>query len=409
MKARFCSGLTFLKLLICLLISFGIVLSITLACAEQTKLSANDGEDLDQFGASVAIDGKTAIVGAKGDNSAYVFIHSDSTWVFQQKLAASDDGHGWFGTSVSVDGDTAIVGAETKDNFGAAYIFSRSGTSWTQDIKLEGNSYYSYSYFGRSVDIDGDTVIVGAEGYASDVTDVLRNGAVFIYVRTGTSWELQQLLTTNDTTLASFGRGVALDGNTAVVYANGERAIYIYTRSGTNWVLQQKLTSDDCIEEDLLTGEPAFDGDTLVVRAANENYSNRKSVYVYQRTNSVWAFQQKLKPNDGTGRESSPRDLAIDGDTIIIGENGYKNTTGTAIIFKRSGTIWTQQTKLTASDGEVSDNLGSSVAIDGENFLIGAHCDDSCKGSAYIFTLDPFSRPNFSWPIFMPVIMRSEY
>ena len=139
---------------------------------QQTKLLATDAQAGGNFGFSVALDGNTAIIGASHYRSseieaAYIFTRSGSTWTQQAKLLASDRQLGdHFGLSVALDGNTAIVGAPYEDtgknNAGAAYLFTRTGSTWTQQAKLLANDAQAADYFGRSVALDGDTAIVGA-------------------------------------------------------------------------------------------------------------------------------------------------------------------------------------------------------------------------------------------------------
>jgi len=165
----------------------------------EIKLTALDGAvgaDSDQFGWSVAIssDGNTAIVGANLDNapstnsgSAYIFTRSGSTWTQQQKITASDGAvNDQFGASVAIssDGNTAIVGAYLDDapssNSGSAYIFTRSGSTWTQQQKLTASDGADSDQFGLSVAIssDGNTAIVGAFRDDAPSSD---SGSVYIF------------------------------------------------------------------------------------------------------------------------------------------------------------------------------------------------------------------------------------
>ena len=161
---------------------------------EIAKLLASDGAGYDYFGISVSIssDGNTAIVGAyfdddkgSGSGSAYIYTRSGGTWSQQAKLIASDGASGdYFGRSVSIssDGNTAIVGAYFDDNKrGSAYIYTRSGGTWTQQAKLLASDGASYDYFGVSVSIssDGNTAIVGA--YTDDNENGDSAGSAYIF------------------------------------------------------------------------------------------------------------------------------------------------------------------------------------------------------------------------------------
>ena len=222
----------------------------------ETKLTASDGAANDQFGRSVAISGATAVVGAGGDDdngpgsgSAYIFTHSGTNWTEQAKLTASDGVTGdWFGSSVAISGDTAIVGARhdnpNSSKSGSAYVFVRSGTSWTQQAKLIANDGGANDEFGISVAISGDTVIVGAWG-DDDVSNNIGNaGAAYIFTRSSTNWIQQAKIVASDRASDDdFGLSVSISGDTAIVGSygdddNGARSgsAYIFARAGSSWL-----------------------------------------------------------------------------------------------------------------------------------------------------------------------------
>ena len=209
---------------------------------EQQELLASDRATNDVFGISVALsaDGNTALIGAynKSDSlptattqngAAYVFVRSGTSWTQQQKLLASDKAtNDWFGYSValSADGNTALIGANNKSDNGAAYVFVRSGTSWTQQQKLLASDKASGDSFGISVELsaDGNTALVGAPGKSDSLpTATTQNGVVYVFVRSGTSWTQQQKLLASDKASGdNFGISVAVsaDGNTALAGAH---------------------------------------------------------------------------------------------------------------------------------------------------------------------------------------------
>jgi len=228
-------------------------------------LTASDAADDDQFGYSVAIAGDTMVVGAyvlASDNgaasgSAYVFTRSTgSTWTEQAKLTASDGAaEDRFGESVTIAGDTIVVGAPGDDEngtgSGTAYIFTRTGTSWTEQAKLTASDGAAADVFGNSVAIDGDSMVVGA--HLDDVNGITNSGSAYVFLRTGTTWTEQAKLTASDGAAADrFGESVAIAGDTIVVGAHvdddngtGSGSGYIFTRTGTAWTEQAKLTASD--------------------------------------------------------------------------------------------------------------------------------------------------------------------
>jgi hypothetical protein len=392
---------------------------------QQQKLTAGaDAGANDFFGISVSIssDGSTAIVGAFfGDDSwqpnsgsAYIFVRSGSSWTQQAKLTAGADAGAFdlFGHNVSISGDgsTAIVGARSDDDngqsgSGSVYIFVRSGSSWTQQQKLTAGADAGASdQFGYSVSIssDGSTAIVGAD--LDDDNGQSNSGSVYIFVRSGGTWTQQQKLTAGADAGASdnFGNSVSIssDGSTAIVGAyedddNGQTdsgSAYIFVRSGSSWTQQAKLTAGaDAEYRDLFGYSVSISGDgsTAIVGARlddDNGQSNSGSAYIFVRSGSSWTQQQKLTAGaDAGGVDQFGYSVSIssDGSTAIVGayeddDNGQSNS-GSVYIFVRSGGTWTQQQKLTAgADAGASDQFGISVSIssDGSTAIVGAYEDD---------------------------------
>ncbi len=143
------------------------------ALTQETKLSASDAAARDRFGRSVAIAGDTVVVGTPRDDeagrssgAAYVFTRSGTTWAQEAKLTASDAAaKDRLGRRVAIAGDTVVVGAAGDDDAGsssgAAYVFTRSSTTWTEAAKLTASDGAAGERSGRSVAIAGDTVVVG--------------------------------------------------------------------------------------------------------------------------------------------------------------------------------------------------------------------------------------------------------
>jgi phage gpG-like protein len=398
--------------------------AFSIAFSQQQKLLASDAASSDQFGRSVALssDGNTAIVGAPNENTspntdngaAYVFTRTGFTWTEQQKLLASDaatDDQFGFSVALSSDGNTAIVGAQEKNTFtGAAYVFTRTGSTWTEQQKLLASDAASGDQFGISVALssDGNTAIVGAN--LQDTSPNIDNGAVYVFTRSGSTWtEQQKLLASDAASSDQFGRSVALssDGNTAIVGAPTEDtspytnngAAYVFTRSGSTWTEQQKLT-------DLFLGatdgdmgravDLSSDGNTACISAPGLNSVSGR-VYIFTRSGSTWTKQQTLSANDLAAGDSFGDSVALssDGNLAFIGAAGEDTFpsvgNGAAYVFTRTGSTWTEQQKLLASDAASSDQFGRSVALsfDGNTAIVGANLEstapNSQNGAAYVF------------------------
>ena len=383
---------------------------------QQAKLIASDYQASDNFGWSVAISGDTVVVGATLEDpnnitdagSVYIFTRSGTTWTQQAKIQASDaQASDQFGESVAIDGDTVVVSAQYEDpgnitTAGSAYIFTRSGTTWTQQAKLVASDYQTNDYFGVKVAISGDTVVVGANAEDTVATNA---GAAYVFTRSGTTWTQQQKIQASDAQASSvFGTSVAIDGNTVVVGASlndpssiiDAGAAYVFTRSGTTWTQQQKIQASDAQASDNFGQSVGISGNTVVVGAYAEdpnNISGAGSVYIFTRSGTTWTQQAKLIASDAQASDLFGQSVAIEGDTVVVGayNEDPNNITdaGSAYVFTRSGATWTQQAKLIASDAQASDLFGQSVGISGNTVVVGAYAEDpnniSGAGSVYVF------------------------
>jgi hypothetical protein len=374
------------------------------------KIVASDAEASDSFGYSVALDGNTVLVGAYEEDTggtdagaAYVFTRSGTTWTQQQKLQASDvEESDFFGHSVALSGDTLVVGAYGEDtggsSAGAAYVFTRTGDTWTEQEILYASNAGVSNIFGYSVAISGDTVVVGA--YKED-TGGSYAGAAYVFTRTGDTWEEQEILyASNAGTGDRFGRSVALDGDTVVVGAyledtggTNSGAAYVFTRTGDTWEEQEILFASDAEESDLFGYSVAISGDTMVVGAYGEDTggSSAGAAYVFTRTGDTWEEQDILYASNAGGSDWFGYSVDLSGDTVVVGayfEDTGGNNAGAAYVFTRSGTTWTDQEILYASDAGASDYFGYSVALDGDTVVVGADGEDtggSNAGAAYVF------------------------
>ena len=251
----------------------------------ETKVVSSDIAELDNFGYDVSVSGDYAIVGAMYEDpndlnaagAAYIFTRSGSTWTQQAKLTASDlSANSSFGWSVDIDGDTAIVGAYAETNDiqfeGSAYIFTRSGTTWTQQARLQGSDIAASDLFGLSVDIDGDTAVVGA--FNND-TGGANAGAVYVFTRSGTTWTQQAKLQSSPAEAgARFGQSVAIENGTIVVGADRDSttgvyrgSIFIFTGSGSTWTQETKIQASDARDSMYFGFRSGISGNTIITGA----------------------------------------------------------------------------------------------------------------------------------------------
>lgn len=391
---------------------------------QQAQLLVSDGTSQDYFGNSVAVDGDTAVVGAPstGSNSrtgvAYVFVRSGGTWTLQAKLAG-DTPFGRFGSGVAVSGDTIVVGAFSSN---AAYVFVRTGTTWSQQARLTVSDAYGNARFGAYVALSGDTAVVSAHGddlapSASSAGYVADAGSAYVFVRNGIAWTQQAKLVAGDPQTSDLFAGdnpnVAVDGDTVVIGAAHPFGTpppgkaYVFVRTGTAWSQQQKLTASDGANGDRFGGSVAVSGDTAVIGAYSDDVGanvDQGSAYVFVRSGGVWTEQQRLTASDGATSDMFGSGAAVSGDAVVIGARrdnvGSIGDQGSAYVFTRSGTTWTENSRLTASDGASSDEFGYAVALSGTTAVVGAYLHNFGanfdQGSAYVFLFSSNSTPTIA-------------
>ena len=223
---------------------------MALLALQQVKLTP-DSYTHQAFGYSLALSGDTALVGAPfnlDQGVAYVFVRSGSAWTQQQTLLAPDEvSADLFGYSVSLSGDTALVGALRRKvgdhvDQGAAYVYTRSGSVWSQEAELTASDGAGTNYFGSSVALSGDTALVGAPYHT--VGGHVEQGAAYLFTGSGSSWAQQAELTAQGGAAHdNFGDSVALLGDTALVGAPDHKvaghaqqgAAYLFRRIGPRW------------------------------------------------------------------------------------------------------------------------------------------------------------------------------
>ena len=377
------------------------------ATPTESRIIASDAQVSGYFGFSVSIssDSNYVIAGARNHTvsgfatagAAYVYVRSGSTWTQQAKLVASDPAESvdlGYATAINSDGTYAVVGAPNDDtggtNKGSAYIFVRSGSTWTQQQKIQASDTASDTgslTFGEAVSIssDGSCVIIGAQW--ADNGGTSDTGAAYVFTRSGSTWSQQAKLVASDASTSSgFGYSVSInsDATYAAVGAFGDDttslnagAAYIFTRSGSTWSQQQKIVSPDLQAGDWFGRAISInpDGSYVIVGSANADGGAAENVgaaYVFTRSGSTWSQQAKLTASDAQTGDQFGQGVAINSDAsyVIIGamfEDGGAGdpagAAGAAYIFERSGSTWTQLRKLTSSISDANYRFGMSVGI----------------------------------------------
>jgi len=357
---------------------------------------------------ALSADGNTAIVGGIVDNkltgAAWVYARSGNFWTQQgSKLvgagAVGQAGHG-VSVALSADGNTAIVGGPYDDRgTGAAWVYARSGVVWTQQgNKLVGAGTVGIARQGSSVALsaDGNTAIIGGPG------DNSYTGAAWVYTRSGTVWTQQGSKLIGVGAVGSPGQGVSValsaDGNTAIVGGAADNlstgAVWVYTRSGDVWAQQgSKLVGTGAIGSAGQGFSVALsaDGNTAIVGGIVDNKLTG-AAWIYTRSGTVWTQHGSKLVGAGTvgpARQGHSVALSADGNTAVVGGPYDNSYTGAAWVYARAGLVWTQQgSKLvgTGAVGTAMYGFSAALSADGNTAIVGAPADSRVTGAAWVHT-----------------------
>ena len=390
------------------------------------KLTASDAAAGDQFGISVAVDGDTAVVGSYRDDeagddsgSAYVFAKDSSgAWSQQAKLTPLDGDEGdQFGWSVALDGDTAAIGAPGDDHNGfidggSAYVFTRDPSGvWSEAAKLTASDAGDSHRFGEAVAVDGDTIVTGAVGGINGVGVIpggVLSGAAYVFTKPGGGWangnETAKLTPSDGVFLDVFGNSVAVDGDTIVIGTHFDPSgsasgrAYAFTKPNGGWsdaTETAQLTASDGESGDNFGFAVAVDGDTMVIGSPldDDHDTDSGSVYVFVENSSGWSQTAKLVASDGALGDEFGFAVAVEGDTVVIGsrlDDDSGTDSGSVYVFIEDSSGWSQRAKFTASEGAAGYNFGVAVAAGSDAIAAGAPGGTgiaSESGSAYILDI----------------------
>jgi len=422
---------------------------------QEAYVKASNTNLNDFMGVSVALsgDGNTIVVGARNEDSivatsgaAYVFVRSSGAWEEQALLKASNaDGNDRFGTAVTIseDGNTIAVGAyneasagrgiganesdDTAAGAGAVYVFTRTGTNWTQREYIKASNTMPGDNFGQALSLsgDGNTLAVGAYdedssgmgvGGAQLTFTASWSGAVYIFRRNVNDWTQEQYIKApNAQANDGFGISVSLsrDGNTLAVGASYEDgndmggqgnigAVYVYTRAVTTWTHRAILRAPQVDPDDLFGNAVALslDGSTLAVGAYYEDGAASASgaVHVFSRNGNSWLHQDYVLASNANADDQFGAYVALSatGDALVVGapsedgaSDGLDNDeasnnasgAGAAYLFARTGTEWNQLAYIKASNSEAGDTFGPvAISGDAQTLVVGAY-EESSNGT----------------------------
>jgi hypothetical protein len=343
------------------------------------------------FGTAVGISGDYAIVGADYDSTgtnynqgaAYIFFRSGGSWVQQAKVIATDGATGdRFGYSVAIAGDYAIVGAPYKNSSqGAAYIFIRSGTTWTQQAKIVATDGAAFDLFGYSVSISGARVLVGSP--EDNIGTYSNQGSAYVFFRVSSTWSQQAKLVASDGAAEDkFGNAVSISGNDLLVGAyqaevggtfNAGAAYLFYYNAIFGWLSGDKLVSVDAHQSSDRFGQAvAIEGNYAVISALGSPISGSARIFFFFRSGGIFTWQDY---EFGSTTSSFGQSLALSGDYVIVGApndhwtEGYFDGTGSTYLYKRTLTNWNLVREINDTDNDLTRNTGHAVSISGINVI----------------------------------------
>ena len=333
--------------------------------------------------------------------AVFVFQLNQGVWSQQQLLNADGAQGSSFGHAVAIDGDTMVVGAPSASldvsGCGTAFVLVRTDDAWTEQARLSVPSPAMLDGFGYAVAVQGDTAIIGCP-YRDEVG--LGSGAAYVFTRTGGSWSLQATLFDPDPEWNGwFGSSVTIDGYTAIVGAPGELAgdAFVFVRVGDVWIQEARLTGDDGATDDAFGTAVVIEGDLAVVGAPNNDhsgYDDAGAAYVFTRSDGFWTQESKLVAFDPDAEEYFGSALALDGSTLVVGTPNEKRPSadtpspGSASVFEHLGSTWRERIRLVITESTDFSKFGQSVALDGDRAVVGDSLygtELNHYGAAYIF------------------------
>lgn len=376
------------------------------------RLTTDEAVTNAQYGRSVAIKGDLVAVGMGGDGAVgavYLYKRQGRIYVPEAKLVFPDaipetcpeKDTGTcpeFGRTVAIQGNTVIVGARFAPvgslKAGAVYVFRKHGDLWQYEDKIVSPAPEAGDNFGRALAIHGNLLAVTAR------KTNLEEGAAYVFVYKGGRWIHQANLEASDPTPgAYFGQSVDIQGDVIAIGArnanpNGAGGFYLFRKSGNGWIEIAKVIPSDGQVDDQYGFAIVISGDTIVVGARRADLSASKSntgaVYVYSLNGDSVKLVTKLTASDASKGDEFGQSVAIAGDVIAVGTWKDDNKQGSIYLFSRKCGQWIEADKITASDGMAGDEFGYSLSAFGNRMVTGAHTADFIStdgGAAYVLSL----------------------
>jgi hypothetical protein len=353
--------------------------------------------------AAKGVNADPAVGAAANSGAAYVFVRSGGKWTQQAYLKPTNTASAdFFATSAAISGDTIVIGAPRQNvgelpsaggRPGSAYVFTRANGVWSQQAEFGARDADATADFGYSVAIEGDTVVVGA---AFD--GALESGAIYVFTRSGTTWTQRQKITASGThEFSLFGSGLSISGNTLAVASQEDRAtsyrggsVYMFERNGDTWSEQQRLVAD--VAQALFGLALDLQGDVLVVGSPQLDDATRPDVpqgdaRVFERVGTKWMQTAILKNPLAAMHDSFGIGVRVADGVIAVGASGENGSSrglggdptqlgaqnsGAAYLFARSAEGWAFSTYVKASNSSMADRFGIALALSKDALVVGA-------------------------------------
>ncbi|MCH2134084.1 MAG: hypothetical protein MK116_10080 [Phycisphaerales bacterium] len=377
------------------------------AWSQTRKLEASDQSNWAEFGYSVDADGDRLAVGATYDDrdgadtgSTYVYdLDEDGNWTETAILRASSPQlYRRLGNAVAIDGSRLAVGARYHDgdeyDSGSVFIFEElESGGWSEIQMLTANDDDAYDYFGHSLDLQGNRLLVST--WADDETGHDAGAAYFFQAAADGTWSQAQKITAPDAVSTNyFGDEVRLDGDTIAIsapgYSGANGATYIFTiDSSEYWTYAQQLIFSDSSSNDFAGQGLGLDGDSIIIGipADDELGNDAGGAVAFQfNPDSGWSESTYVLPSDGTGSSLGGFATSIFNNTIVSGAPAIFGGEGQATVFEWTGDNgWSQVAWLQDESGESSTFFGYSVALHQDTILVSARGHDINSGRVYTY------------------------
>lgn len=325
--------------------------------------------------------------GVKNVGATYVYVTTEHGWSQQAKLVAepffADD---TVGGKVALKNDIAVLGAMRRDekgkDSGAVIIFERNLNEWKQTQILTAPDTKPGDAFGQSISLTENHLIVGAPRNDAMGED---SGAAYIYKRDKGAWRYQTKITASDGAAGDlFGISLDIDGSTIIVGADlhdkkaeNAGAVYVYALEDKQWKQEAKLMAHDAGDTDIFGVRVSLSGNTALISARRDDVEgvgiDAGSAYIFERHNGSWQQTLKLTSPDGAADDRFGRGVALTNDTAIISAMNHDSNgkdTGALYVYKKDTAGWNFTSKVIAKNSSPNDRFGWNVALSGDLAVI---------------------------------------